>query len=83
MVKCLICKRNYSFFHYIYDRSNKPFVKFPTCKNCFNKAKKKPKTEKDIFYSDELALFRIKELTTRINKLESIMKKLKEVGYPV
>lgn len=74
MVKCSICKANHNFFHYCYDGNSKPFVQYPTCKKCFNKAKRKPKTEDDIFYSDELALFRIKKLEKRISRLEKCLK---------
>jgi NAD-dependent SIR2 family protein deacetylase len=40
MVKCSKCGKNYSFFHYINNGKSKPFVKYPTCKECFKKAKK-------------------------------------------
>jgi len=70
MVKCSRCGENRSFFHYLYDGSSKSFVNFPTCKKCFNKAKEKSKTEDDIYYSDELALFKIEKLTKRVKKLE-------------
>jgi len=70
MVKCSQCGENRSFFHYLYDGTSKLFVNFPTCRKCFNEAKAKPKTEDDIYYSDELALFKIEELTKRVKKLE-------------
>jgi|SRR6056297_4249019 len=37
MTKCRQCGENKDFFHYLYDGSSKPFVKFPTCKKCFEK----------------------------------------------
>ena len=76
MVKCSQCGENRSFFHYLYSGSSKPFVNFPTCRKCFDKAKRKPKTEDDIHYSDELALFKIEKLTKRVKKLEQeVLKK--------
>ena len=73
-MKCNICNKSFSFFHYLYNGSSKPFVEFPTCRKCFSKAKRRVKTESDILCSDELALFRINKLSERIRVLEKLSK---------